>query len=46
MAGQMLMGLMESGPHHGQRADARRVNDLIEEARQPMLLASMAAAAA
>ena len=27
-------------------ADARRVNDLIEEARQPMLLASMAAAAA
>ncbi|MEP6505525.1 MAG: HD domain-containing phosphohydrolase [Betaproteobacteria bacterium] len=26
--------------------DARRVNDLIEEARQPMLLASMAAAAA
>ena len=27
-------------------ADARRINDLIEEARQPMLLASMAAAAA
>ena len=27
-------------------ADARRVNDLIEEARQPMLLAAMAAAAA
>ena len=26
--------------------DARRVNDLIDEARQPMLLASMAAAAA
>ena len=27
-------------------ADARHVNNLIEEARQPMLLASMAAAAA
>jgi hypothetical protein len=26
--------------------DAQRVNDLIQEARQPMLLASMAAAAA
>ena len=31
---------------HFSPADARRVNDLIDEARQPMLLASMAAAAA
>jgi hypothetical protein len=71
----MLMGLIELGPHHAQRAAvamrlvpgefhrrfvdrvtrgalrrrrrrSARVQGLIDEARQPMLLASMAAAAA